>query len=65
LERLNGYRNLKIKKEGTLEEEISTKHFLNQQIRPVDIYYWSNQLLSGISYIHDKLGIVHRDIKPS
>ena len=58
--------NVKIflEKEGSLEELINEKNHYKQVIDPNLQKKWSLQMLNGLEFLHDRLHVIHRDIKP-
>ena len=50
--------------DGTLDQLITRKKKLKENISNENILLWSTQLLKGIECLHDNL-ITHRDLKPA
>ena len=50
---------------GDLRSWINEKKSLNKLFNLELIYYWINEIINGIYYLHNKHRIIHRDIKPN
>ncbi len=53
-----------ITKEGSLEELINEKSQHKKIIEPELQKKWSLQMLNGLEFLHNRLKVIHRDIKP-
>ena len=53
-----------ISKEGSLEELFIEKIHHKQIISANQQKEWSLQMLNGLEFLHNRLHIIHRDIKP-